>query len=56
LKNEAAELVKAKDLEGACAKYFAAINVIRLNDSLKKRQEGKTLEIACRSNIAHCKL
>jgi hypothetical protein len=56
LKNEAANLVKSKDLDGACVKYFAAINTIRLNDSLKTKKEAKTLETACRSNIAHCKL
>lgn len=35
MKNEAADLVKAKNLEGACVKYFAAINAIRLNDQLR---------------------
>ncbi len=49
-------MVKEKNLAGACVKYFAAINTIRLNDSLKHKKEGKTLDIACRSNIAHCKL
>jgi hypothetical protein len=48
--------VKEKNLAGACVKYFAAINTVRLNDSLKHKKEGKTLDIACRSNIAHCKL
>lgn len=48
--------MQAKDHDGACLKYFAAINTIRLNDSLKTQKEGKTLEIACRSNIAHCKI
>lgn len=56
LKNEAAKLVSQKDLEGACLKYFAAINIIRLNDSLKSKPEGKSLEMACRANVAHCKL
>ena len=56
LKNEAANLVKEKKLEAACVKYFAAINIVRLNDQLKLKKEGKTLEVACRSNIAHCKL
>ena len=56
LKNEAAKLVTQKDLDGACLKYFAAINMIRLNDSLKTKPEGKSLEIACRANVAHCKL
>lgn len=56
LKNEANDLVKAKKFEDACVKYFAAINVIRLNDKLKTLTEGKTLEMACRANIAHCKL
>lgn len=49
-------MVKAKKFEDACVKYFAAINVIRLNDKLKTLTEGKTLEMACRANIAHCKL
>lgn len=56
LKNEAAKLVSSKDLDGACVKYFAAINKIRLNDSLKTKPVGKTLEMACRANVAHCKL
>lgn len=56
LKTEAANLVKAKDHDGACAKYFAAVNAICLNESLKKKKEGRTIEVACRSNIAHCKL
>jgi hypothetical protein len=55
-KNEANDLVKAKKFDEACVKYFAAINVIRLNEKLKKVPEGKTLEMACRANIAHCKL
>jgi hypothetical protein len=56
LKNEANELVKQKKFDDACVKYFAAINTIRLNDKLKNLPEGKSLEMACRSNIAHCKL
>ena len=55
-KNEANDLVKAKKFEEACVKYFAAINVVRLNDKLKNLAEGKTIEMACRANIAHCKL
>jgi hypothetical protein len=37
-------------------KYFASINAIRLNEKLKQLPEAKEIEIACRSNLALCKL
>ena len=35
---------------------MASINQIRFNDDLAKSKVGKEAEMACRSNIAMCKL
>ena len=56
LKGEANALFKEKKLEEACVKYFASINTIRLNEGLKKTKTAKDVEMACRSNLALCKL
>ena len=56
LKTESATLVKNSKFNEACEKYFQAINIVRLNEELKYTKEAKQLEIACRANIAHCKL
>ena len=56
MKSEAAKLVGQSMWDQATDKYFQAINIVRLNSELKTSKDGKTLELACRSNIAHCKL
>lgn len=56
LKGEANALFKESKLEDACVKYFASINTIRLNEGLKKTKQAKDVEMACRSNLALCKL
>lgn len=56
LKNEANTLFKASKFTDACSKYAAAVSMIRLNDELVKTKSGKDTEIACRNNIAMCKL
>ena len=48
--------MKAKSYDAACVKYFAAINAVRLNEKLKGTKAGKDLEMACRANLALCKL
>ena len=45
-----------KKFEEASTKYMAAINQIRFNDDLAKSKVGKEAEMACRSNLAMCKL
>jgi hypothetical protein len=42
--------------EEASTKYMAAISQIRFNDELAKSKAGKEAEMACRSNLAMCKL
>ena len=56
LKGEANKLVGAKKYEEACELYFSAINTIRANSTLRNEQPAKECEIACRSNLALCKL
>ena len=56
LKQEANNLYKLQNYEEACTKYFSAINQIRLNTDLAKTKVGKEAEMACRSNLAQCKL
>jgi hypothetical protein len=48
-------LVKQGQQEKACEKYFEAINTLRFSDKFKNTKEGKTVEMACRLNIALCK-
>ncbi len=36
MKDKAAEDFKAKNLDGACEKYYQVINIIRGNDQLKE--------------------
>ena len=49
-------MFKDKNYEEASAKYFTAINTIRLNQDLAKSKLGKETMIACRNNLAMCKL
>ena len=56
LKTEAGNLFREKKFDEACTKYFAAINQIRLNTELAKTKTGKDTEMACRSNLAQCKI
>jgi len=55
-KKEANASFKAQNYEEACTKYFSSINAIRLNQGLKTNKLGKECEMACRSNLALCKL
>ena len=56
LKSSANSLFKEQKYEEACVKYFASINTIRLNEGLKNKKVAKEMEMACRSNLALCKL
>ena len=56
LKLEANELFKSKNLDDACKKYQSAISVLRTNLELKGTKKARDIEIACRGNIALCKL
>ena len=49
-------MFKEKKYDEACQKYFAAINQVRLNPELAKTKTGKDTEMACRSNLAMCKI
>ena len=49
-------MFREKKFEEACPKYFSAINQIRLNAPLAKSKQGRDAEIACRGNLAQCKL
>ena len=55
IKEEANGMVKAGQHAKACEKYFEAINTVRFSEKFKNSPEGKTLEVACRLNIALCK-
>ena len=56
LKVEADTFYKQKKYDEACAKYFSAINIIRMNAELAKTKEGKDKEMVCRNNLAMSKL
>ena len=56
LKGEANNLFKEKNYVEASSKYFAAVNAIRVNTELAATKQAKEAEMACRSNIAMCKL
>ncbi len=56
LKAEANQLTSAKKFEEACELYFSAINTIRANSTLRNEKPAKECEMACRSNLAFCKL
>jgi tetratricopeptide (TPR) repeat protein len=56
LKGEAGKLFSAKKYDEACELYFSAINTIRANTSLRNEKPARECEIACRSNLALCKL
>ena len=56
LKVEANKLFSAKKYEEACDIYFSAINTIRANSTLRNEKPAKECEMACRSNLALCKL
>ena len=52
MKGEANTLFRDKKYEEASAKYFSAINTIRLNQDLAKSKQGIDAMIACRNNLA----
>jgi len=56
LKAEANNLFKEKKYVEASSKYFAAVSAIRVNTELAATKQAKDAEMACRSNIAMCKL
>jgi tetratricopeptide (TPR) repeat protein len=56
LKSEANKMVTEKKFEEACELYFSAINTIRANSTLRNEKPAKECEVACRSNLALCKL
>ena len=56
LKGEANKFFSAKKYEEACDSYFSAINKIRANFTLRNEKPAKECEMACRSNLALCKL
>jgi len=55
-KAEANKLFTAKKYDEACERYFSAINTIRANSTLRNEKPAKECEMACRSNLALCKL
>ena len=56
LKADANKLFKDKKYEEACDAYFSAINTIRANMALRNEKPAKECEMACRGNLALCKL
>lgn len=56
LKEAANGFFKQSKLAEASEKYYEAINTIRLNPDIKHSEEAKQIEIACRLNVALCKL
>ena len=52
VKGEANTLFRDKKYDEASAKYFSAINTIRLNQDLAKSKQGIDAMIACRNNLA----
>ena len=56
LKAEANGFYRRKAYEQACSKFYASINKICENNTLKNSKEGKDAMIACRGNLSLCKL
>ena len=56
LKAEANAFFKGQKLEEACGKYTQAIQTIRLNETLRNKKSAVDVEMACRGNLALCKL
>jgi len=55
MKEDANALVKQGKHDQACEKYFEAITTLRFSEKFKNSTEGKSVEMACRLNIAVCK-
>ena len=57
MKAEATQHFKAGKFDKAIESFYEAVNTVRFgNETFKNSKEGKTLELACRGNIALCKM